>query len=76
MSMKKKTLEEIIESEKKNRTEGGAFGITACKESILWYVEHGESLFQQLEKYVERANTDMFFNKAMILACWELTNEK
>ena len=37
MSMKKKTLEEIIESEKKNRTEGGAFGITACKESILWY---------------------------------------
>lgn len=25
MSMKKKTLEEIIESEKKNRTEGGAY---------------------------------------------------
>ena len=71
-----KTLEQIIEREKANRTEGGQFGITACKESIQFYLEHGSNLEDLLEEYVERANEDPFFNKAMILACWEMLEEK
>lgn len=75
--MEKKTLEQIIEKEQQNRCEGGQFGIKACKESIKWYKEHcGESYYQQLEKFVERANTEIFFNQRMVLACWELINER
>ena len=69
------TLEQIIAREKKLRHEDGMFGIKECKKSILWYVEHGDNLFNLLGKYVERANNDMFFNKQMVLACWELINE-
>ena len=75
--MKKRTLEEIIAREKEIRTEGGTFGIAACKESIEFSVEHlHKSLFELLNEYYERANTDVFFNKAMVLACWELINEQ
>lgn len=74
--MTKKTLEQIIAEEKKHRTEGGSFGISACKESILFFVELGDNLYKQLGEYVDRANTDIFFNRAMVLACWELINEK
>ena len=35
-----------------------------------------KSLFQLLEEYYNRAKVDVFFNQAMILACWELINEK
>ena len=76
MEVKKRNLEQIIEAEKKHRVEGGQFGIKACKECILWYVEHGEPLYAQLEGYVKRANEDIFFNRAMVLACWELINEQ
>ena len=71
-----KTLEQIIEYEKQHRVEGGMFGINACKETILWErdVLH-KSLFTQLEEYYIKANHDIFFNKAMILACWELIND-
>lgn len=71
-----KTLEQIIEKEKKNRKENGMFGIKACKESIIYErdVFH-KSLYQQLEEYVKRANEDVLFNDAMVLACWELINE-
>lgn len=75
--IKKMTLEQIIENERAHRVEGGAFGISACKESIQYYVDQmGQSLFQQLERYLQRANEDIFFNKAMVLACWEMINEK
>lgn len=75
--MKKMTLEQIIEREKANRVVGGAFGIDACKKEIKWEVEHfNESLYKLLGEYVERANKDVFFNKIMILACWELINEQ
>ena len=71
------TLEQIIERENNRRTEEGAFGIAACKKSILWYVENlNKNLYTQLEEFVKRANEDMFFNKAMVLACWELINER
>lgn len=71
-----KTLEMIIEEQKAKRYEGGSFGINACKESILWEKDFlKKSLFAQLEEYVERANNDVFFNKMMVLACWELINE-
>lgn len=70
------TLGQIIEKEKQHRCENGSFGIRACKESILWDVEHfKKSLYLLLEEYVERANKDVFFNRAMVLACWELINE-
>ena len=69
------TLEKILEEENKRRTEGGDLGITACKRSINFARDHlNESYFVQLEKYVDRANTDPFFNNAMVLACWELIN--
>ena len=72
-----KTLEMIIEEQKAKRYEGGSFGIAACKESINFTKDFcKKSYYQQLEEYVERANTDMFFNKMMVLACWELINNK
>lgn len=83
------TLEQILEREQKNRHEGGDFGIAACKESILDHVETNKamnrraganvyttSLYVLLEGYVKRANEDVFFNRAMVLACWELINER
>lgn len=75
-----KTLEQIIAKEREQRHEDGMFGIKACKESIKWELEmsekynQGKTLFTILEKYVKRANEDVFFNKAMVLACWELIN--
>ena len=74
------TLEEIIKREQETRHEDGMYGIKACKESITWELEmsekynEGKTLFTILEKYVERANNDVFFNNAMVLACWELIN--
>lgn len=71
-----KTLEQILEYERARRTEEGMFGITACKESIEFSKRFfKQSYFQQLEEFVERAQNDVFFNTAMILACWELINE-
>lgn len=71
------TLEQILTKEKTHRTEGGSFGINACKDSIKFLVEHlGENLYSLLGEYVKRANEDVFFNKAMVLACWELINEQ
>lgn len=75
--IKNMTLEQIIEMEKARRVDGGPFGISACKERIQFFVDvEGQSLFYQLEKYVERANKDICFNQTMILACWEMINEK
>lgn len=73
----KMTLQEIITKEQANRHEGGEFGINACKEAIEFDVKFNHmSLYQCLEKYVKRANEDIFFNKEMVLACWELINEQ
>lgn len=84
-----KTLEEILEEEKAKRHEGGDFGISACKEHIKFevgyrtkreianrYLNGYTILFDLLGEYLERAQNDCFFNRAMILACWELINEK
>lgn len=77
-----KTLEQIIEKEKQTRQENGDFGINACKESIKFNLKLDEfygkkkSLYTYLEEYVEKANNDVFFNNAMVLACWELINNK
>lgn len=71
------TLEQILEREQKSRHEGGDFGIAACKESIKFNVKFLKTdLYQLLKEYVDRANNDPFFNKAMVLACWELINER
>ena len=70
------TLEQIIEQEKQYRTEGGEFGIKACKECIMFEAEYlGKNLCELLTEYVKRANSDCFFNRRMVLACWELINE-
>ena len=75
--MKKLTLEQLIEREKTQRCEGGAFGIAECKDSIRWTLAHTtRTLYSLLEDYVQRANEDPFVNKAMVLACWELINEQ
>lgn len=69
------TLEQIIAEETKHRTEGGQFGIQACKNSIMFAVEFfGEDLRDLLNEYVDRANRDVLFNRGMVLACWELIN--
>ena len=70
-----KTLEQILETERSIRNEDGIFGIDACKDSILFNKKYfGLSFYVQLELYVNRANQDFFFNKAMVLACWEIIN--
>jgi len=75
--MKNRTFEEIIRAEQENRHEGGMFGIEACKRSIRFSKEElGEPYAEQLEKFVQRANEDAFFNKAMVLACYELMQEE
>lgn len=81
--MERKTLEQIIKIEMKHRHENGDFGINACKQSIRdtqeferKYNNKELSLYVLLEDFVERANTNVFFNKAMVLACWELINNK
>lgn len=65
-------LFEIIEKERRNRHEGGLFGVAACKSSILSEVSRGEDLLNLLDTYVSRSVKDPFFNRAMVLACWEL----
>lgn len=73
----RKTLEQIIAKEKENRHEDGMFGINACKDHIKWWSkQYNESLYVLLEEYVRRSNEDSFFNRAMVLACWELINEQ
>jgi len=74
--MAKKTLEQIIEREKMCRCEEGEYGMKECKDTVLMYLAWGKSLYSQLEEYVKRANEDVFFNKRMVLACWELINEQ
>ena len=75
--MKKVSLETIIRIEKEHRVEGGLFGIKACKECIETEIKYfGKNLYQLLGEYMERANNDMFFNRRMVLACWELINEQ
>lgn len=77
-----KTLEEIIEKEKKLKKTAkrrylvGDFGLIACKDSIKSTLEYrsGATLFSLLEEYLKRANEDIFFNTTMVLACWELIN--
>jgi hypothetical protein len=77
LKMKKVTLEQIIEKEKQHRHEGGRFGIAACKESIKFDIKTKKcSLYELLEEYVKCSNEIEFFNRAMVLACWELINEE
>ena len=76
------TLEEIIKTQKKLKREigkgylTGDFGLIACKRDIKSTLAYrsGATLFTLLEGYVKRANEDMWFNKRMVLACWELIN--
>ena len=72
------TLKQIIEKEEANRTEKGAFGVKACKEHIeeIEIALFHKNLYELLEEYVKRANEDIFFNRAMVLACWEMINEQ
>ena len=78
--MRKLTLEQLIEIGR-NAPRNGEFGITACKKEIKFFIEMSKrqgkekSLYELLEVYVERANTDAFFNAIMVYACWELINE-
>ena len=71
------TLEQIIEKEKTHRSASGMFGIDACKDAIRFDVKLRKcSLYEMLGKYVQMANDDVFFNRAMVLACWELINKQ
>ncbi len=82
-----KTLEQILKEEKEKRNEKGMFGIAECKNSIRSEIEWREKkenytiprekiLLDLLFEYLTRARNDVFFNNAMVLACWELINEK
>lgn len=83
-----RTLEQILEYEKAHRHEDGEFGIKACKDAIKREVGYRTKkeivnrqlngytiLFDLLGEYLERAQNDIFFNRAMILACYELIND-
>lgn len=78
----KKTLQEILDYERAHRHEDGTFGIAACKEAIqsALAIDHkyggNKTLYTLLEEYMQRANEEIFFNNAMVLACWELINEE
>ena len=70
------TLQNILDNEKARRVEGGDYGITACKETIRADIERNKkSPYELLEEYTKRAQTDIFFNKTMVLAVWEIINE-
>lgn len=84
-----KTLEQIIEQERAHAKKNGDYGLDACKESILSTIKtnnmlnersgkqtYTTSLYVLLENYVDRANADPFFNRTMVLACWELINKQ
>lgn len=72
-----KTLQEILFNENKRRHEDGPYGISACKEAIRFDIEFtNKTLYELLGEYVRRANESVFFNDAMVLACWEIINEK
>lgn len=70
------TLKQIIEREQERRTESGSYGIAACKDFIEKFELdlRGKNLYTLLGEYVEQANRDPFFNKHMVLACWEMIN--
>ena len=69
-----KTLEQILAEAKKKGYSKSL--IKDCKSMIEVVHTAGESLYTLLEKYVKEANKDMYFNELMVLACWELINEK
>ena len=74
---KEMSLEELLAYCKDHRCEGGEFGIAECKNHIYWRHSYCHSdFFAQLREYYKRATTDSFFNDMMVLACWEIINEK
>ena len=71
-----KTLQQILDAERENMHAGGQFGMDACRNAVksdLKYTK-GATLFTLLEEYYGRCS-DAFFNKRMVLACWDLINE-
>lgn len=71
------TLEKMIEKEKACRREDGRYGIAACKAAIKFEHQREKcSYFTLLERYYNRRVTDVFFNRRMVLACWELLNDE
>lgn len=75
--MKKMSLREMLRKEQENRVEGGMFGIAECKQSIEFRRKiSGKTLEELLDEYYERACTDIYFNRAMLLACYEMICEE
>lgn len=74
----KAVLREILERQQADRVEGGMFGITECKKAIQFNldIDKKESLGHLLQGYVERVQKDVFFNKQMVLACWEMMDQQ
>ena len=78
----KMKIEEIIKREKSIRNEFGDFGISECKIEILRQLRFKQEndknydLFDLLRTFGKRAEDDIFFNRAMVLACWKLINGK
>ena len=71
------TLESIINEEYKRRIEKEEFDISEYKKVVLDEVEFdNKSLYQLLEEYVKLSNEDPFFDRARVLACWELINKR
>ena len=72
-----KDLYLIVNQESSRRQENGEFGINACKESIKFARDvMKKSYWSQLVEFIDKANNDIFFNRAMVLACWELIGEE
>lgn len=66
---KESIIEEINRHEKWNSVSG-------TYEELNNAPKYNTSLFVLLEELVIRANTEPLFNNAMVLACWELINDR
>ena len=72
-----KTLEEIIRDESTKARCLNGYKLDAFKSTVLDHMQHyHKTLPQLLEEYVARANKDIFFERGMVYACWQLIQDK
>ena len=71
-------LKNLRKERAKGKYENGMFGITACKESIIWKINYTHKDIQDIyAELVQRAlSTEWGFNELMIIACEELMTEQ
>lgn len=64
--MKFLTIEEMLSEANKVRHDDGAYGVNACRNEI-----RGKNYEKLFREFYIKSNVDFFFNKNMLLACYE-----